>query len=341
MNEYSGTTSLVQQLDPEQVHQAMAQIESAHRIALLAHEHPDGDCLGSALGFTHILRAMGKVCVPACADPAPPDFSFLPGLEMLQHTLGDEQFDLVIALDAGELSRYGTLYERHQAFLDRATILNIDHHISSGGCGQVNIIEPLAAATAELLVLFQQQAHLPLNRDAAQCLLTGLITDTASFQYPSTTPRTMEAGAVLLQAGAVAETIVQPLFRMRSLAQARFQAAVISQARTSCNGRLIWSYSNDETLAATGATRTTMDNSSSDLRDIEGVQVAAFFRNYSDVPELTRLSLRSMAPFDCAAFCMRLGGGGHPRAAGAGISLPLQEALALVVAQLENELSKM
>ncbi|HLZ57440.1 MAG TPA: bifunctional oligoribonuclease/PAP phosphatase NrnA [Ktedonosporobacter sp.] len=341
MNAHTCTTSLTQQLDPTQVRQAMALIEPAQRIALLAHEHPDGDCLGSALGFAHILRQMGKTCVPACADPAPSVFSFLPGLEMLQNTLGDEQFDLVIALDAGELSRYGSLYEQHRAFLDQAPILNIDHHISSSGCGQVNIIEPSAAATAELLVLFQQQAGLPLNRDAAMCLLTGLITDTASFQYPSTTPRTMEAGAILLQAGAVAETIVNPIFRTRSLAQARFHAAVILQAKTSCQGRLIWSYANDEILAATGATANMDANIAGSLRDIEGVQVAAYFKHFADEPELTRVSLRSAAPFNAAEFCMRLGGGGHPRAAGVTIHLPLRDAMTTVIAQLEQELNQL
>src|SRR5438270_5319020 len=92
---------LARQLDPTLVQRAMALIEPAQRIALLAHEHPDGDCIGSALGMAHILRLLGKSCVAACADPAPRNLSFLPGLEMLQQSLGDESFDLVIALDAG------------------------------------------------------------------------------------------------------------------------------------------------------------------------------------------------------------------------------------------------
>src|SRR5947199_1787518 len=89
---------------------AMALIQPAQRIALLAHEHPDGDCIGSALGLAHILRQLGKFCVPVCADPAPRTFFFLPGVETLQQTLGEvgyEDFDLVIALDAGELERFG------------------------------------------------------------------------------------------------------------------------------------------------------------------------------------------------------------------------------------------
>ena len=326
-----------QYINPTLVEQAMALILPARRIALIAHENPDGDCIGSALGLAHILHEVGKTCVPACADAAPRMLAFLPGIEMLRDTLDDEDFDLVIALDAGELARFGSLYERHRAFLDSATILNIDHHISSSGCGRVNIIDPIAAATAELLVLFQQQAGLPLNRDAALCLLTGLITDTHSFQYTNTTARTMEVAAALLHAGAVPETVVKPVYRTRSLPLMRFQAIVIDNARTSCNGRLIWSQATAATLAASGAQAEMDDNFAGMLRDIEGVQIAAFFKSY-DEPAITRLSVRCAAPYSAAAICQRFGGGGHERAAGATLHMPIEEATAVVVATLEREL---
>src|ERR1700694_2455939 len=134
--------SLDSQLDTGLVRAALALIEPAQRILLIAHEHPDGDCIGSALGFAHILRLMGKTCVSACADQPPRNLSFLPGIETMQHTLDSEDFDLVIALDAGEFRRFGALYEEHQAFFDHARVLNLDHHISSDGCGQVNLIDP-------------------------------------------------------------------------------------------------------------------------------------------------------------------------------------------------------
>jgi phosphoesterase RecJ-like protein len=339
MNNLVSITSLAHQLDSTQVEQAMALISQAQRIVLLAHENPDGDCLGSAIGLAHILRQLGKTCVPACADPLPRAFSFLPGAEMLQTTLGDEQFDLVIALDAGELTRYGALAAQHKAFLQQARIINIDHHISSQGCGQVNIIEPTAAATAELLVLFQQQANLPLNKEAATCLLTGMMTDTGSFQYSSTTPRTMQTAAVLLAAGATPAEIAKSIFRTRPLAQVRYQAAVCAKIQTTCNGRLAWSYATDETIAETGLTPAMDNHCSGLLRDIEGVQIAAFFKNFGH-PQETRISLRSEAPFDVAKICMRFGGGGHLRAAGATIPLPLDEAMKLVIAALEREIAE-
>ena len=111
--------ALNQQLDPALLRQALALIHSAQRIAVIAHEHPDGDCLGSALGLAHILGQVGKTCVIACADPAPGNLAFMPGIDKLQHTLDNEDYDLVIALDAGELSRFGSLYQKHQAFLEQ------------------------------------------------------------------------------------------------------------------------------------------------------------------------------------------------------------------------------
>lgn len=326
-------------LDPLLVEQAVALLKSARRVALLAHERPDGDCLGSALGLAHILREQGKFCVAVCADPAPDVFAFLPGIADLQHTLGDENFDLVIALDAGELPRFGAIYEQHHAFLDQATILNIDHHVSSSGCGHVNIIDTSAAATGELLALFQQQANLPLPQEAAQCLLTGIFTDTGSFQYASTTSRTLLAASSLLAAGARTEPIVNAIFRSHPLVQMRLQAAIIGNAHTACDGRLIWSYATDETLQKTGADASIDANFSGMLRDIEGVKIAAFFKNYGE-PHQTRLSLRTDAPYNAAEFCMRYGGGGHPRAAGATINLPLDEAIRTIILALEEELNR-
>lgn len=331
-------TGLHNQIDPALVKQAMDLIQPARHIALLAHEHPDGDCIGSALGMAFMLRELDKTCRVVCADAPPRNLSFLPGIEDVQQTLGDEQFDLVIALDASELSRFGSVYTQHKSFLDQATILNIDHHISQGGCGKVNIIDVAASATAELLVLFQQQADLPLNREAALCLLTGIITDTSSFQFTNTTPRTLEAAALLMRHGVIPETVVQPVYRTRPLAQVRLQALVIDNARTACEGRLIWSHATNETLRSVEATPDMDDNLSGVLRDIEGVQVAAFFKNYDD-PTITRLSLRSAAPYNAAEFCQQYGGGGHARAAGATIKLPINEAIPLVVNDLQNMMS--
>lgn len=337
----NNTCALNFQFDPQLVQEAMNLVRPARRIALIAHEHPDGDCLGSALGMARILELLGKVCVAACADPAPRNLSFLPGVETLQQSLAGEAFDLVIALDASELRRFGSIYEQHRALLEAVPILNIDHHLNTSGCGQVNIIDPTAAATGELVTLFQQQAGLPLDEAAALCLLTGIITDTSSFQYTNTTPRCLEVAALLLRAGARPETIVQPVYRTRPLAQVRFQAMILANAQTACEGRLIWAQATDAMLAAAGATPEMDENLSSLLRDVNGVHIAAFFKSYGN-PNITRLSLRTVAPYNAAEICQRVSnglGGGHARAAGATFHMPIEETAAMVVSELKKELN--
>lgn len=329
---------LARQIPPELAEQALAMITPANRIALIAHERPDGDCLGSIFGLAQILRLLGKTCVPVCADPAPKNLSFLPGNADLRHDLGTEDFDLIIALDAGELSRFGSISTRHQDYLNVVPILNLDHHLSSNGCGQVNIIDPTAASTTELLVLFQQQLGLPIDKSAATCLLTGMITDTRSFQFPSTTPRTMTAAAAMLQAGAVPDEIVRPLLYSRPFIETRFQGKVMGNAKTSCNGRLVWSASTRALLEETGATPDMDDNLAGQLRDIEGVQISVIFKNVED-PNVTRISIRTAPPYNAAELCQRLGqGGGHARAAGATLQMTLPEAEAYVIPELEKEL---
>ncbi len=329
-------TALHSQLNPPLVSQAMALIESAERIILIAHEHPDGDCLGSALGLASILSHMGKTCAVACADPVPGNLAFLPNADTLQHTLDPEDFDLVIALDASELHRFGSLYTQHRSFLEQARILNFDHHITCDGCGQVNIIDPISAATAELLVLFQQQAGLALNKDAALCLLAGIITDTGSFAFTNTTPRTMEVTALLMRQGVIPETVVQSVYRTRPLAQVRLQALIIANAQTSCNGRLIWSQATDATLRAAEASPDMDDGISGIMRDIEGIEVSVFFKSYDD-PNITRISMRSAEPYNAAEICQRVAnGGGHARAAGGTLHMPIDEATKLVIAELER-----
>lgn len=313
-------------------------IQHAGRILLLAHYNPDPDALGSALGLAHALTPLGKRCVVACADPVPANYTFLPGRDQVVTELPDERFDLVVALDAGELSRYGALYERHQAFFDTATILNIDHHITSEGCGLVNIIDPRAAATAELLTVFLLNRGVAIPPDAAECLLAGIITDTRSFEFDATTAQTLAAGGYLVARGAVPESIVKPMYRIKVLGQLRLYGHVLQTVQTAAGGRVIWAVLRESDLEAAGATPDMDDGLPSYLLDTEGVDISALFRERE--PELTRVSIRTRDPYDAAAIAARFDGGGHIRAAGCTLRMSAEDAVnALVpvmVAQVEG-----
>ncbi|HEX9035895.1 MAG TPA: DHH family phosphoesterase [Ktedonobacterales bacterium] len=325
---------LARSIPDEQAAAAWALIEAAGRILLLAHYNPDPDALGSALGLAYALNPLGKRCVVACADPVPDNFDFLPGRETVVSELPDEDFDLVIALDAGDLSRYGDLYTRYQAFFDRATILNLDHHLSSRGIGAYAIVDVPSAATAELLTMLLLNRGVTIGAEAATCLLAGIITDTRSFEFESTTDRTLTAGAYLVARGAVPLTIVTPMYRMKPLPQARLWGAALRSLQASAEGRIVWAVIRQADFIAAGATPDMDDGLSSYLRDTNGVEIAALFRERPDGN--TRVSVRANAPYDAAALCGRFGGGGHARAAGCTLAMDVDSAVAAFIPSLEE-----
>jgi bifunctional oligoribonuclease and PAP phosphatase NrnA len=316
---------------------AWRMIEDAQRIVLLAHEHPDPDALGSALGLAAALTPYGKECAVACADPVPANYTFLPGYERVVTELPSEDFDLVIALDAGELSRYGSLATRYQGFFDRTPILNIDHHVTSAGFGRVNIIDPIAAATAELLTVFLLNRGAAIGMEAAQCLLAGIITDTRSFEFDATTARTMTAGAYLVGQGAVPDDIIKPVYRMKPLAKARLWGLVLHTLDSAADGRVVWAALRREMLSASGATADMDDGLPSFLVDIGGVGIAALFKEQADGS--TKVSLRATAPYDVAAVAARFGGGGHVRAAGCMLEMGVDEAERVLIPYLVGQVA--
>ena len=327
---------LAREIDAALAERAWALIANAQRIVLLAHEKPDPDALGSALGLAWALRPLGKQCVVACADPVPANYTFLPGREAVVTELPDEQFDLVIALDAGELPRYGGLYWRHRAFFDHATLLNMDHHVTSAGIGDCAVIDVASAATAELLTLFLLNRGVHIGPESAACLLAGVITDTRAFEYDATTDRTLLVGAYLVACGAVPEAIIKPMYRLKPLAKARLWARALQSLGSAAEGRIVWAAIRRRDLTATGATPDMDDGLPSYLLDTDGVALAALFREATD--GATRVSLRTTAPYDAAAICAQFDGGGHVRASGCTLRMDIAQAERIFIPVLEAAL---
>jgi phosphoesterase RecJ-like protein len=327
---------LASEIDDALAERAWRLIAQARRIVLLAHEKPDPDALGSALGLAWALQPLGKQCVVACADPVSASYNFLPGHERVVTELPDTAFDLVIALDAGELARYGALYTRHQAFFDSATLLNLDHHVTSQGIGACAIIDVASAATAELLTIFLLNRGVAIGQEAAICLLAGIITDTRAFEFDATTDRTLLAGAYLVASGATPEDIIKPMYRLKPLAKGRLWGRALQSLGSAADGRIFWAAIRQSDLAAVDATADMDDGLPSFLMDTEGVALAALFREAPD--GATRVSLRSAAPYDAAAICAQFGGGGHIRASGCTLHMGIDEAQRVFIPALEAAL---
>jgi len=209
--------------------------------------------------------------------------------------------------------------------LQDAPILNMDHHITSEGCGAVNIIDTKAAATAELLTLWLAQEGFTIGTDAARCLLAGIITDTRAFEFDATTARTMLVGSYLMERGAIPLDTIKPMYRMRSYQAAQLFGMAAATLASDCGGRLTWAEITPAMWAAVGAPAGTLDDGiPSFLIDIQGAQIAILFRQVA--PETVRLSVRTTAGYDATQIAGRFGGGGHPRAAGCTIAADLARA---------------
>ncbi len=312
---------------------ALTLIHEARRIFVVTHADPDGDAIGSLLGLGWALISLGKEVTLACADGVPSPFRFLPGSENVV-TTGPQDHDLIIGLDASDPSRYGDAY--HPGEHPGVPLLVIDHHITNDAFGTVNLIDPEAAATAEMLVELIQELGVGLDTRMATCLLAGLLMDTQGFRTSNTTPRTLGVAMRLMEAGANLTELTHRLFERRSLASLRLLGRALTDMHL--EGRILWSEITQATLqecAATSGDASGIVNILSSTRDAD---VAVLFRERPDGS--VDVGMRSVPGVNLAPVALRLGGGGHPQAAGCILPGPLPEARRRVLDELRRELER-
>ncbi|WP_245860414.1 DHH family phosphoesterase [Candidatus Chloroploca asiatica] len=307
-----------------------AQIDQAQHILLLTHVNPDGDAIGSMLGAFHALRDVGKQ-VTALASSAIPDYTrCLAGIDEVQIYQRGSAFpevDLIWMLDTAALSRVGAVFDDHEAALAARPLIITDHHVTNDGGGVVNLIDPSAASTAELLFRLLQAMELPIRPAAATSMLLGLTTDTQSFQTSSTSPRSLRIAADMLEAGADQRTVISAIYFSVPESVVRLSALTLSGMQR--EDGLIWTTVTQQQMASTRAGDEAPDDAIRQLQRVEGMQIAALFKERFD--GTVKLSLRSIPGIDVAAIARTWGGGGHKQAAGATLPMKLEEAQATVL----------
>ena len=295
----------------------------AHQtFAVLSHVRPDGDALGSQLGLALSLSKLGKTVMVRNEDGLLEKYSFLPGGEFLQTPLGEPQdFDVAIALDTATQSRLGTATE----LVRSAKIwINIDHHPSNPGYGDLVYIDSTAPATGQILFELIQSQGLPMDAAIAENLFVAISTDTGSFQYPNTTARTFEIGAELLRCGVDVGRVSQLLYENYPRRRTELLRELLGTMRFEAAGKIA-DFSLSLKVAAELKVKPEDNEGLIDhLRAIEGVIVAIFFEELGDGK--VRVSMRSKSEeVDVSAICQQFGGGGHKLAAGARVRGTLAE----------------
>ena len=291
------------------------------KLVLCPHVSPDGDALGSTLALKMALEKAGKKVTVMVDDDVPKAFGFLPQIDCFVKPAGGEvvETDLLVVLDASSLDRIGKVAQAVKA----KAIANIDHHISNTQFADYLYLNTEAAATAEILCNLVEKLGITPDKDLATCLYTGIYTDCGSFRYANTTPGTMRAAAKLLEYGARPNEISDAL-GTNTRANIEMLGKVLQTLAFYNDGKISTLEINSDLYDKDVNT----DNFISFARYIEGVDVAVLFKAVE--PAVTRVSMRSQDT-DVAAIALSFGGGGHVRAAGCTVELPLEQAKAKVL----------
>jgi bifunctional oligoribonuclease and PAP phosphatase NrnA len=296
-----------------------ALIDGAEDIVCLAHKDADADSLGSALGFAASLRAMGKRVHPVVPAPHPFLLTYLPGFDRLEDA--PERYDVVFTFDCATVHRFG---DKRFLCESGVPVVNVDHHVSNDGYGTVNLIEPQASASGQVVYRLLTRLGMPIDADVANNLYAALFTDTGGFRHENTGEEALRLGADLVHLGADPAFIALKSYKSRPVPMLKLEGLAVAALQTELGGRLVWSQVTQEMLEKAGATMVESEGVIDQLQSIDTMKVAVLFKQMS--PALTKISVRSRDEIDATALCLPFGGGGHHRAAGAELNLPLEQA---------------
>ena len=318
---------------PEAVGRVLAALNAARRVVVIAHEHPDGDALGSALALAGFLRGAGHDAVAVGLEPLPDSIAFLaadaPEL-VPARGFAPEKGDLVCLVDCNAAARVP--FPLRPLVSSAPALACIDHHIAEHYPTEAVYAVSDASSTAELVWNVAQAAGWPATRRIAEALWTGIVTDTGRFSYPSTHPSTLRCAADLLGHGVRTSSIADECFHLVSARRLRLEERLIRSLEFHAGGRVAIASLGPADYAAEGATVADSENFVNVPRFVRGVEAAVFL--YSFRPGRTNLSVRTVSGLSAAAFCAGFGGGGHERAAGAAVSRPLADVREEVLAKL-------
>lgn len=287
------------------------------RFLVVTHENPDGDALGSMLGASLGLRALGKDVVMYLAGTGalPGEYGFLPLGDVLREPPDDVKTRVLLAVDCANERRIGP----DPAILDRAAlVVDVDHHHDNNRFGSVNLVVPDASSTAEIVRDLLAALAVTLTPEIAEALYVGLVTDTGRFQYANTTPKALRLAADLIEAGADIHMVFKQVYETVQFAKLKLLARALERAQIYEGGRVVVSYLLRTDFAEVGAVEPYSEGIIDYLRQTEGADLAALIREPpTENGPMHRISLRSSKDeIDVSAIARKSDGGGHRQAAG-------------------------
>jgi bifunctional oligoribonuclease and PAP phosphatase NrnA len=288
-----------------------AVLHGANRIALVSHRDPDPDTIGSALALGLGLESLGKRVSWHCADPVPEQQRFLHGSERFTQEPPAEDVDLVVTVDFGSVDR------AKFALPKRPTLVNIDHHASNDHFGTANLVDVTAAASAELVSRVIDALGIRWTPEMATAALVGIMTDTGSFQFPSTDARALERAARLREAGADLQAITYNIFRNKRFEALKLWGFAFARLVREDEGKLVWTEIRAGDIERAEARDEDISGLVEQIARSSGMRVALLFNEQRGSVKVSCRTSQWEPSVDASALMSRFGGGGHVRAAGA------------------------
>lgn len=295
-----------------EIHQ---RIQAAQRLLIVSHVRPDGDAVGSLLGLGLALRGAGKEVRMVLSDGVPPALRFLPGSDQIRHR-PQGSFDLICTVDCSDLQRVGEALSGYPT-----PDINIDHHVTNMNFGKLNLVDPAAVATAEMIARLLPAIGVEYDQTVASALLTGIITDTLGFRTANMTPDALRCAADLMEKGADLPELYRHALVVRSFEAALYWGSGLKNLER--EGRMVWATLTQADRQAVGYPGRDDADLITLLSSISDADIAMIFVEQPD--HRVKVSWRSKPGVDVSKVALSFGGGGHPAAAGAEIPGDLEE----------------
>jgi len=315
-----------------------AALRGARRIGCASHIRPDGDALGSLLGFALSMKLAGKDVVALSNDGVPWHLDFLPGADLIVKPDATAlDIDVAVTLDTAAHDRVGP--NSLAALSAAGTVINIDHHGSNPRYGHLNYIDSDAPAVGEIVFDFLTCEGFPIDNGVRENLFAAISTDTGSFQYPSTTAHTHEIVATMMRDGLDTARMAKLLYSQNPMRRVELLRTMLNEMQFRANDRIVsWNYP-QATKQRIGVLPGDTEGLIDTLRAIDSVVCAVMFEEQRDGN--IRVSSRSKDDrINVAAVCGVFGGGGHRAAAGATLPGPIDAAATQYLEALEHEVRR-
>jgi phosphoesterase RecJ-like protein len=310
-------------------------IRGAERVTAICHETPDADTIGGAAAVAMIARRLGKQAEIVSADRPAPLFDFLEGIRDAR-TVPSLEPDLAVVCDAATLERVGRIATEQAEWFRRARILNVDHHVSNDGFGDVNLVDSSAAATCQVLARLVKELGVELDAPLATALLTGIVRDSQGFSDASTSSETLRLAAELVDAGAPIADIHRVVLMDLPYPTMALWGRMLAGVGERRGGRVVYATLTQAMLDETGTQQHDADGLAEFLARAKDAQVTLLLREIG--PQSTRVSVRTADGVDATAIAAPFGGGGHRSRAGCTVDVGLDTALPRVLAAAEASL---